>query len=179
MKLSNDLYDKVKWIEQYLLPGLATLYFALSSIWGLPNADKVVGTIVAFDAFLGLILGLSTIRYKPTREELTSELAIKMPTKSPTIPRQSIKGRHRGVFIKMSNDTYDALIMVCRYILPALGTFVFAISGIWGFNYGQQVIGTIAAITTFMGVLLGISTSQYRSEIKNIKTRNMETPESG
>ena len=63
MKFSNRAYDILKWIAQVILPALGTLYFALSNIWGLPYADKIVGTITAVDAFLGIILGISTSRY--------------------------------------------------------------------------------------------------------------------
>lgn len=63
MRLSNKTYDMLKWVAQILLPALGTLYFALSSIWGLPYADKIVGTITAVDAFLGIILGISTTQY--------------------------------------------------------------------------------------------------------------------
>lgn len=63
MKLSNSQYDSLKWIAQILLPALGTLYFALANIWGLPNAEQVVGTITAIDAFLGVLLGISTDNY--------------------------------------------------------------------------------------------------------------------
>lgn len=63
MKLSNKTYDILKWIAQYLLPGLGTLYFALASIWGLPYGEQIVGTITAVDTFLGVILGISTAEY--------------------------------------------------------------------------------------------------------------------
>ena len=63
MKISNKVYDVLKWIAQYLLPALGTLYFALSTIWGLPYGEQVVGTITAIDAFLGAILGLSSATY--------------------------------------------------------------------------------------------------------------------
>lgn len=61
--MSNKLYDVLKWIAQFLLPALGTLYFALASIWGLPYGEQVVGTITAVDAFLGVILGISTAQY--------------------------------------------------------------------------------------------------------------------
>jgi len=64
MKLSNKAYDIIKWIAQYLLPALGALYFALSQIWGLPYGEEIVGTITAVDAFLGAILGISTVNYK-------------------------------------------------------------------------------------------------------------------
>ena len=63
MKLSDVWYDRIKWIAQYLLPALATLYFAISQIWGLPYGEQIVGTIAAIDAFLGAILGISTYQY--------------------------------------------------------------------------------------------------------------------
>lgn len=61
--LSNKMYDILKWIAQILLPALGTLYFALASIWGFPYAEQIVGTITAIDAFLGILLGISTIQY--------------------------------------------------------------------------------------------------------------------
>ena len=63
MKISNKLYDALKWVAMYLLPALGTLYFALSSIWGLPYGEQVVGTITAIDTFLGVLLGISSAKY--------------------------------------------------------------------------------------------------------------------
>ena len=63
MKLENRTYDILKWIAQILLPAIGTLYFALSKIWGFPFAAEVVGTITAIDAFLGALLGISTMQY--------------------------------------------------------------------------------------------------------------------
>lgn len=64
MSLSNKTYDILKWIARYLLPGLGTLYFTLSAIWGLPYGEEVVGTLAALTTFLGVILGVSTKKYK-------------------------------------------------------------------------------------------------------------------
>ena len=61
----------------------------------------------------------------------------------------------------LSNKTYDVLKWIALYLLPALGTLYFALAGIWAFPYGEEVVGTITAIDTFLGVLLGISTAQY------------------
>lgn len=62
--MNNRVYDVLKFLAQILLPALATLYFALAQIWGLPYAEQIVGTITAIDAFLGAILGISTIQYR-------------------------------------------------------------------------------------------------------------------
>lgn len=64
LMIRNDrLYDVLKYIAQIVLPAVATLYFALSEIWGFPYGAEVVGTITAFDTFLGVLLGLSTKAY--------------------------------------------------------------------------------------------------------------------
>lgn len=61
--LTNKLYDKLKFIALVFLPALATLYFTLDGIWGLPAAEQIVGTIVAVDTFLGVLLHISTQQY--------------------------------------------------------------------------------------------------------------------
>ena len=65
----------------------------------------------------------------------------------------------------MSNKVYDAMKWIAMYLLPALGTLYFAIAGIWGLPYGEQIVGTITAIDTFLGVILGISTVQYNKRV--------------
>ena len=64
--------------------------------------------------------------------------------------------------MKLSNKTYDTLKWIAMYLLPAAGTLYFALAGIWGLPYGEQIVGTITAVDTFLGVLLGISTVQYK-----------------
>lgn len=61
--MNNKTYDILKWVAQYLLPALATLYFAIAQVWGLPYGEQIVGTITAIDTFLGVILGISTVQY--------------------------------------------------------------------------------------------------------------------
>ena len=68
MKFSNKTYDILKWIAMLFLPALATLYLALSGIWGLPYGEEVSGTIMALDTFLGVILGISNAQYKKETE---------------------------------------------------------------------------------------------------------------
>lgn len=63
MTMSNKTYDTLKWIAQILLPGLGTLYFTLSQIWGLPYCEQVVGSLSAVTVFVGMMLGLSDAKY--------------------------------------------------------------------------------------------------------------------
>ena len=65
----------------------------------------------------------------------------------------------------MSNKVYDVLKWIATYLLPALGTLYFALASIWGLPYGEQIVGTITAIDTFLGVILGISTTQYNKRV--------------
>lgn len=69
--------------------------------------------------------------------------------------------------MKISNKTYDILKWIAMYLFPAVGTLYFALAGIWGIPYGEQIVGTITAIDTFLGVLLGISSASYNKTSLN------------
>ena len=69
-RMSDEVYDVLKFIAQIVLPACGTLYFALASIWGLPYGEQIVGTITAIDAFLGAILGVSTKQYIKDKSEV-------------------------------------------------------------------------------------------------------------
>ena len=63
MKMSNRIYDLLKWIAMILLPAIGTLDLALAGIWELPYAKQVVGTVTAVDTFLGALLGIASAQY--------------------------------------------------------------------------------------------------------------------
>lgn len=67
--------------------------------------------------------------------------------------------------MKMTDKTYDTLKFIAQIVLPAAGTFYFALATIWGLPYGEQIVGTITAADAFLGALLGISTAQYSKEL--------------
>ena len=60
-----------------------------------------------------------------------------------------------------NEKTYDALKWIAQIFLPALGTLYFTVAQIWGLPFGTEIIGTITAVDTFLGVLLGISKMNY------------------
>ena len=68
--MSNKVYDILKWIAQILIPAIAALYFGLAQIWGFPYPAEIVGTLSLVDAFLGAILGISTMNYKKKMEAI-------------------------------------------------------------------------------------------------------------
>ena len=66
--MKNETYDFLKKIAQVWIPALGTLYFSLAQIWNLPYAEQIVGSITALDAFLGIVLGVSTYVYNKGNE---------------------------------------------------------------------------------------------------------------
>lgn len=66
--------------------------------------------------------------------------------------------------MKLQNKTYDILKWIAQIVLPAIGTLYFALAAIWGFPYGEQIVGTITAVDAFLGALLGISSHNYNKQ---------------
>lgn len=66
--------------------------------------------------------------------------------------------------MKWSNKFYDVMKYVVTIALPAFTVFYSALAGIWGWPNAEAVVGTIAAVTVFLGALLNISSSKYKKE---------------
>lgn len=64
--------------------------------------------------------------------------------------------------MKMSNKTYDILVWIAQIVLPAVAALYAALANIWGFPYGEQIVGTISAVDVFLGAILKISNNQYK-----------------
>ena len=65
--ITGKTYDTLKFCALVAFPAIGTLYFTLAAIWGLPAAEQVVGTIVAIDTFLGIVLQISSAKYTNSR----------------------------------------------------------------------------------------------------------------
>ena len=61
--MSDKSYNIMKWIVQYILPGLGVLYAIIAGAANLPYAEVVLAVVMAVDWFLGVILGISTSQY--------------------------------------------------------------------------------------------------------------------
>lgn len=61
----------------------------------------------------------------------------------------------------MTNKTYDILKWFAQIALPALAALYAALASIWGFPYGEEIVGTISAVDVFLGALLQISANNY------------------
>lgn len=64
----------------------------------------------------------------------------------------------------MSNKLYDVLKWIAMVVLPATGTAYMGLAAIWGFPYGEQVVGTIGVAETLLGTLLQISSAKYKKK---------------
>lgn len=60
---NSRVYDILKWIALVVLPALSTLYIGLGQFWNIPYPSQIAGTIMLVDAFLGALLGISSIQY--------------------------------------------------------------------------------------------------------------------
>lgn len=63
--------------------------------------------------------------------------------------------------MKMTDKTYDILVWFAQIVLPAIGTLYSALAVIWGFPYGEEIVGTIIAVDTFLGTVLRVSKTSY------------------
>ena len=76
--------------------------------------------------------------------------------------------------MKLNNKVYDVLKWIVIIVLPAISTLYYALSEIWNLPYATQVVGSITAITVFLGAILGVSTVQYNKEQKLIQDQTAE-----
>lgn len=72
--------------------------------------------------------------------------------------------------MQFNDKSYNLIKWIAQLVLPAAGTLYFALSQIWGFPYGEEIVGTITAIDVFLGALIGISTVQYNKSVSDGKT---------
>jgi hypothetical protein len=144
MILSNKAHDILKWFVLAILPAMAVFYSSLSGIWNLPYSEQVVGTIVAIETFLGVILGISTYKYNATGNKPFS-----------LVPSGRVESW------VLSDRAYKIMIWVAQVILPAATTFIFTIGQIWGLPGGAQIVQTLVVFDTFLGLVLGFSSQQY------------------
>lgn len=66
--------------------------------------------------------------------------------------------------MQLSNKTYDALKWIVTIVLPASATLISAVGLIWGFNWSEPVVATIVAVTTFLGAVIGVSSTNYNKD---------------
>lgn len=67
----------------------------------------------------------------------------------------------------ISNKTYNFIKYLITIFLPSAGALYFALVQIWDFPRIAGVNGTINAVCSFLGMLIGFSSRQYHKENDN------------
>lgn len=65
--------------------------------------------------------------------------------------------------MKLPNKWYDILKWVAMVLIPAVQTLIFTLGQLLGFD-ATVVCGILAAVHTFLGALIGVSTFNYNKE---------------
>lgn len=63
MKMSNKVYDILKWVTMVVIPAVTAAYVGLAAIWGFPFASEISKTSAVVCTLLGALLGISTAQY--------------------------------------------------------------------------------------------------------------------
>jgi len=101
--ITGKMYNVLKFLALVAFPAAGTLYFTLAAIWGLPAAEQVVGSIVAVDTFLGVILQISSTNYNSTTAQGTLNVHETHEGKTFDLqldgdPEYDLEGKDRVVF---------------------------------------------------------------------------------
>lgn len=67
----------------------------------------------------------------------------------------------------LNSKVYDVLKWIALVALPATTALWLTLANIWGFPYAEAIGATLAAVTTFLGALLGVSSLQYAKKLKD------------
>lgn len=66
--------------------------------------------------------------------------------------------------MKLSDTAYEVLKWLSCIALDAVGLLYKNLSEIWGLPYGEPIYDTCVAISVCIGVLIGVSTYNFRQE---------------
>lgn len=64
MILNNKVYDVLKWVAMVFLPAFTTFFGVIGATCNIPHTQEILTIMVAFDTFLGSLLGISSTMYK-------------------------------------------------------------------------------------------------------------------
>ena len=78
MRLSDGMYDKLKWFALAFIPAFEVLVLTIGKIWGLPYYAEIGATIAAVGIFLAAIIGVSSKNYYADLQEMSEEEYLRM-----------------------------------------------------------------------------------------------------
>ena len=74
-KLSNKVYDTLKFLVTVGIPAATTCYCGLAKIYGWPYAAEVAQTSAVICTFIGTLIGISSQAYWQEQEALQNDEA--------------------------------------------------------------------------------------------------------
>ena len=86
--LSHKVYDLLKLFALLIFPALGVFYASLATIWGLPAATQVLGTIVAIDTFLGVIIKIGDVTYNASESKFDGRFWVDHTDQGTTVTPQ-------------------------------------------------------------------------------------------
>ncbi len=132
--LTQRQYSVLKYITVLIIPAFGALYYTMARAWGFPYPNEVVGSLAAVTVFLITILDLGRITLN-----------------------------NKPNFLQFNDKVYTTLKWTVLQILPGIGTAYLALGKLWGWPYVSEVVTTVTAVTLFLGVILGVSTANYKA----------------
>ena len=68
MKMSNKVYDILKWIALIALDAVGLFYNTIAAIWSLPLGDEILATCTAISVLIGALIGISSAQYNKSNK---------------------------------------------------------------------------------------------------------------
>lgn len=155
-RMSDRVYDIVKWAVGVILPAIAVLYGAWAPIFGFPMPEKVAGTVMALVMFLGAFLQLSSQAWALERVKLTGKIF--RDDNNDGIPDYPFK---------MSGKVYETLKWFAQVALPAIGVAYTAMAPLWGLPYAEEAPLFTGALVIFLNTVLQFNSAMYRKAVIN------------
>jgi len=80
-------------------------------------------------------------------------------------PKHAAEGQEEPAttYPLLSNQTYNRLKWFTMIVLPAIGTLYFAMAHVWGLPKADEVLATVTALVTFLGIVIGFSSKTYNN----------------
>jgi hypothetical protein len=69
MKMSNKVYDVLKWLALVAFDAVGYFYQEIAQVWSLPFGDEVLKTCVAVSILIGALIGVSSVKYNKDNGE--------------------------------------------------------------------------------------------------------------
>ena len=67
----------------------------------------------------------------------------------------------------LNDKLYNVLKWICITVVPALNILIATLCALYGWTWGNVVIGTIDAVAAFVGAIIGIGSIKYKKALKS------------